>query len=155
MAAAGIFTLSEEKNDKKKMFASIKEEEACWQQRYCSVGCYFSRLTVQGHWLPQLPQVKEVMPCLKHGWRWHFQKRKCSEDGRHKICLSSTCSLYVNKYKDEGGSEQLAGPAQWVVTDFAYKRLKIYSNKKTVLMSKIGSHLLCRAISLKTTGKMN
>lgn len=29
MAAAGIFTLSEEKNDKKKMLANIKEEEVC------------------------------------------------------------------------------------------------------------------------------
>ena len=60
--------------------------------------------------------------------------------------VSSTCSLYFNKYKDEGESGQLAGPAQWVVTDFMCKCLNIYSDKKTLLMSKIGSHLLCRAI---------
>lgn len=29
MAAVGIFTLSEEKNDKKKMLANIKKEELC------------------------------------------------------------------------------------------------------------------------------
>ena len=47
--------------------------------------------------------------------------------------ISSICLLYFNKYKDEGGSEQLGGPAQWVVTDFMYKCLNVYSDKKTLL----------------------
>lgn len=45
MAAVGIFTLSEEKNDKKKTLANMLR-----------------------HGSPQLPQVKEVMPCVKPGW---------------------------------------------------------------------------------------